>query len=78
MIDMEPQGKSLPILRCHLPYTIMVYGTSSGPQDDIGNSLGPGSMLLQELESSVVAHDLPFSGLGFSVLGLGLRHSEYH
>ena len=71
---MEPQSKSLPILWFHLPYSIMVYGTSNGPQDDIGNYLGPCSMLLQEMESSVVAHDLSFLGLGFSVLGFGLRH----
>ena len=29
----------------HISYRIMVYGTSNGPQHDIGNSVGPCGML---------------------------------
>ena len=29
------------VLWFHLPYRILVYGTSNGPQNDIGNYLGP-------------------------------------
>ena len=33
--------EELPTFWFHIPYTIMVYGTSNGPQNDIGNYLGP-------------------------------------
>ena len=44
----------------HIPYRIMVYGTSNGPQNDIGNHLGPCSRVF----------DIDM-GFGFCGNGLG-------
>ena len=33
--------KQLPISWFHIPYIVVVYGTSKGPQNDIGNYVGP-------------------------------------
>ena len=33
----------------HIPYTVMVYGTSNGPQNDIGDDLGACSRHKQQL-----------------------------
>ena len=35
----------LPISWLHIPYKTIVYGTSNGPQNDIGNGLAPCSIL---------------------------------
>ena len=44
----------LSVLWFHIPYIILVHGTSNGPQNDIDNHLGPCSKLFCSLLRMII------------------------
>ena len=64
----------------HIPYMIIFYDTSNGPQNDVGNYLGPCSIKLAVGIAGIYAPDgrgAPHNYMGCSLLYRGLYKDYY-